>query len=221
MDDKKKVEIKTSRDGSHTLYVAELDEHYHSVHGAVNEALHVFIDAGLNQVNKSQVNILEFGFGTGLNALLTAIHSTNKEVHYHTMEKYPVELDIVEKLNYSGLFEEKYAMLYKELHQTEWEKEQEVKQGFFITKMQCDFKDVELKPCYDLIYFDAFAPDVQPKLWTREIFNKAFEALVPGGIITTYCAKGVVRRTMQEVGFKMERLPGPPGKREMLRGVKP
>ena len=221
MADKRKVEIKTSKDGSHTLYVPELDEHYHSVNGAVNESMHVFIDAGLNQIQKSEVRILEFGFGTGLNALLTAINSKGRAIHYHTLEKYPVENSIIEKLNYSGLFDEEYAQVYNKLHQVGWEREELVKENFFITKRKCDFKDIELENEYDLIYFDAFAPDVQPNLWTKEIFAKAYNALVSGGIITTYCAKGVVRRTMQDLGFVMERLPGPIGKREMLRGIKP
>lgn len=221
MADKKNIEIKLSNDGSHTLYVSDLDEHYHSVNGAVNESIHVFINAGLNQIKHKEVRILEFGFGTGLNALLTAVNSKGKDIYYHTLEKYPIENKVINELNYSSLFEGKYASVFERIHQADWGTEQKVVDHFFITKQLIDFKEVILKNKYHLIYFDAFAPDVQPKLWTKEIFSKAYEALFSGGIITTYCAKGVVRRIMQEVGFKVERLAGPPGKREMLRAIKP
>lgn len=221
MADKKNIEIKVSNDGSHTLYVSDLDEHYHSINGAVNESIHVFIHAGLNQIKHKEIKILEFGFGTGLNALLTAINSKGKDICYHTLEKYPIGNELINELNYAGLFDGKYASVFEKIHQVDWETEQKVMGNFFITKQLIDFKEVIFKNKYHLIYFDAFAPDIQPKLWTKEIFSKAYDALYSGGVITTYCAKGMVRRVMQEVGFKMERLPGPPGKREMLRGIKP
>ena len=215
-----KREIKISKDGSHTLYVPELNEHYHSVNGAVQESMHVFIDAGLRQLKLDTINILEFGFGTGLNAFLTAIENTSAEIYYHAMEKYPVDPDTVTQLNYGSLYDEQYLELFNKLHTSSWEQENKITNNFFLTKQQCDFKNVELEQKYNLIYFDAFAPEIQPNLWTKEIFEKAYNALLPDGILTTYCAKGVVRRTMQEVGFKVERLPGPPGKREILRAVK-
>ena len=215
-----KVEIKLSDDGSHTLFVPDLNEHYHSVNGAVNEAMHVFIQAGLNQVVVSKLKILEFGFGTGLNAFLTAINKGDKEIHYHSLEKYPVVTETIKQLNYSLLFDGQYSDLFQKIHQVNWEKEHEIEANFYLTKQQGDFKTAEPENKYHLIYFDAFAPDIQPDLWSKAIFTKAYNALLPGGILTTYCAKGVVRRTMQEVGFKVERLPGPPGKREMLRAIK-
>ncbi len=214
-----KVELKVSDDGSHTLFVKELDEHYHSVNGAYNEAMHVFMNAGLNQFT-GDVNILEFGFGTGLNAFLTAIEKGDKNIFYHSLEKYPVKEELALQLNYQHLFEGKYQKLFQDLHASDWEKEVQIDINFSLKKQQCDFKEVVLEQKYNLIYFDAFAPDVQPNLWSKEIFKKCFEALLPGGVLTTYCAKGVVRRTMQEVGFKVERLPGPPGKREMLKATK-
>ncbi len=217
---KNKIELKTSKDGSHTLYVADLDEHYHSINGAVQESMHVFIQAGLEQVTKSSVSILEYGFGTGLNAFLTGIYKKDKEIHYTSMEKYPIDEGVISKLNYKYLFEEKYTQLYTGIHEALWDEEVMIDNGFYVHKMHCDFKKVELSESYDLIYFDAFAPEVQPNLWTREIFRSAYNALFPEGILTTYCAKGVVRRILQEVGFSVERLPGPPGKREMLRAVK-
>ncbi len=217
---KNKHELIISSDGSHTLYVPELNEHYHSTNGAVNESMHVFIEAGLNQLTCDKINVLEFGFGTGLNAFLTSIHNNKKEIHYDTMEKYPLEPEFVNQLNYGDLYEGKYQKQFKAIHQCKWEQNTEVHSTFNLTKLHCDFKDLNQVAKYNLIYFDAFAPDIQPKLWTKEIFEKAYNALLPGGILTTYCAKGVVRRTMQEVGFTVERIPGPAGKREMLRAIK-
>ncbi len=215
-----KVQIVTSKDGSHTLFVPELNEHYHSVNGAIQESVHVFIEAGLNQIKKGNINILEFGFGTGLNAFLTAIKSQNKNIFFHSLEKYPIDINTINTLNYKEAFEGKYNQVFCKLHECNWENISRISDSFCLLKTECDFKTIELEPQYDLIYFDAFAPDVQPDLWSKEIFKKAYNALLPHGILTTYCAKGVVRRTMQEVGFKVERLPGPPGKREMLRATK-
>lgn len=214
------AEIVTSKDGSHTLFVPELNEHYHSVNGAVQESMHVFIQAGFNQLNQDSLNILEFGFGTGLNAFLTLINRGEKSIYYHSMEKYPVNKEAVAKLNYNSLFDCKYSAQFEVLHASVWDKEEVVDDRFLLYKQQCDFKTVKLDHKYHLIYFDAFAPEVQPKLWSKDIFQKAYDSLVNGGVLTTYCAKGVVRRTMQEVGFTVERLPGPPGKREMLRATK-
>lgn len=215
-----KVEIKLSDDGSHTLFVPGLNEHYHSVNGAVNEAMHVFIQAGLNQVIADKINILEFGFGTGLNAFLTAINKGSREIHYDSLERYPVDTETIGLLNYGLLFDGQHADLFKKIHQADWEREQKIEAQFYLTKQHGNFKTAEPENKYHLIYFDAFAPDIQPDLWSKVIFTKAYNALLPDGILTTYCAKGIVRRTMQEVGFKVERLPGPPGKREMLRAVK-
>ncbi len=214
------IEIKISEDGSHTLYVKALDEHYHSVHGAIQESLHVFIKAGLQQIKQDKLSVLEFGFGTGLNAFLTAIYGKDKEILYHSMEKYPVDNDVITQLNYGDAFHKQYHSLFQNIHQVSWNKIGVVNESFQLLKEECDFKKVQLKQKYNLIYFDAFAPEVQPALWTREIFQNAFNSLLPGGCLVTYCAKGVVRRTMQEVGFVVERLPGPPGKREMLRAWK-
>ncbi len=218
---KGKIELTFSKDGSHTLFVPELKEHYHSVNGAVQESMHVFIEAGLKQITADKINVLEFGFGTGLNAFLTAIHGEEKEIHYHSMEKYPVDQKVLKQLNYGDFYEGKFQQLFVQIHQCNWELETQLSDRFYVLKQQCDFKKVQIDPLqFHLIYFDAFAPDIQPALWTKDIFQKAYDALLSGGILTTYCAKGVVRRTMQDVGFKVDRLPGPPGKREMLRAVK-
>jgi tRNA U34 5-methylaminomethyl-2-thiouridine-forming methyltransferase MnmC len=218
---KGKIELTLSKDGSHTLFVPELKEHYHSVNGALQESMHVFIEAGLKQLIADKINVLEFGFGTGLNAFLTAIHGKEKEIHYHSMEKYPVDPEMLTQLNYGEFYEGKFQQLFTKIHQCNWEIETQINEQFFILKQQCDFKKVQIEPLrFHLIYFDAFAPDIQPALWSKDIFQNAYNALVPGGILTTYCAKGVVRRIMQDVGFKVDRLPGPPGKREMLRAIK-
>ncbi len=220
MENDSAIEVITSEDGSHTLYVKSMDEHYHSVHGAIQESMHVFINAGLKIIDKEQVSVLEFGFGTGLNAFLTAIYAKDKDVFYHSMEKYPVDPKIVSVLNYGHSFDNQFSYVFEKIHSLPWGTVANVTDSFQLFKEHCDFRDGKWKRKYNLIYFDAFAPDKQPGLWTRDIFESAFSALEPGGVLVTYCAKGVVRRTMQDVGFKVERLPGPPGKREMLRAIK-
>ncbi|MCW3806670.1 tRNA (5-methylaminomethyl-2-thiouridine)(34)-methyltransferase MnmD [Plebeiibacterium marinum] len=212
--------IITSEDGSHTIFVPDLDEHYHSTHGAIQESMHVFIEAGLKQIQKKEISILEFGFGTGLNAFLTSINSADKKIYYHTLEKYPIDISTANKLNYKTAFEGKYTDIFIRLHEAEWEKETDINKNFRLLKTKCDFKNALFNKKYDLIYFDAFAPEKQPLLWSKDIFQKTYDALNKSGILTTYCAKGVVRRLMQEIGFKVERIPGPPGKREMIRAIK-
>ncbi len=214
------IEVITSEDGSHTLYVKSMDEHYHSVHGAIQESMHVFINAGFSIIEEEKIAVLEFGFGTGLNAFLTAIHVSGKDVFYHSLEKYPVNPEIISVLNYGHSFDNLYNSVFEKIHSSSWGQVAPISDSFRLLKEQCDFRDALLLQKYNLIYFDAFAPDKQPDLWKKDIFESAYSALLPGGVLVTYCAKGVVRRTMQEVGFKVERLPGPPGKREMLRATK-
>ncbi len=214
----RKIELKLSEDGSHTLYVPELDEHYHSVHGAVNESLHVFIEPNLKYCTKSDISILEIGFGTGLNAFLTALNRDNKTIFYHTLEKYPINEVLTAQLNYSTIHQEQE--LFRMMHQLSWQNEGYLTEGFTMLKEETDLILTNFVRRYDLVYFDAFAPEKQPEMWTEAIFQKIYMAMNPGGILTTYCAKGVVRRTMQACGFTVERLPGPKGKREMLRAIK-
>jgi tRNA U34 5-methylaminomethyl-2-thiouridine-forming methyltransferase MnmC len=215
-------ELKISEDGSSTLYRADLDEHYHSFHGAIQESMHVFIEAGLRKVNpKSSLNILEIGFGTGLNALLTWIHKPEGIIHYHGVEKFPLDPDLTAMINYPKLLGgEAVFRTFSAMHAGVWEKEINIQGDFLLTKLRVDLCDFELKTHYDLVYFDAFAPEKQPELWTDTIFRNIFNKLSEGGILTTYSAKGAVRRSMQAAGFKVERIPGPPGKREMLRAIK-
>jgi tRNA U34 5-methylaminomethyl-2-thiouridine-forming methyltransferase MnmC len=208
--------IELTADGSPTLFVPELDEHYHSVNGAIQESRHVYIDAGFNQCRKPAVHILEFGFGTGLNALLTAMEAGKREieVYYTGLEKYPLQQEIIAQLHYPETDE----ALFRTIHQTEWNVPVQINPFFKLCKILTDFADFDFSDAYDVVYYDAFAPDKQAEVWSQEIFDKVFSAMNPAGIFTTYCAKGSVRRMLLQAGFTVERIPGPPGKREMLRG---
>lgn len=215
--------IEKTEDGSHTLYVPELKEHYHSTFGAIQESMHVYINTGLLHCAQNAVNVLEIGFGTGLNALLTLMESEKikKPVFYQTLELYPLDIEEVRKLNYSDKLTLSNPEIFEKLHLTDWEIPIEITSLFTLLKNQFDFSkpdNFNNKTSFDVIYFDAFAPDIQPEMWTYEIFSKLHSICNPDAIITTYCAKGAVRRAMERAGFVMERLPGPPGKREILRG---
>jgi len=212
-------------DGSHTFFVEELNEHYHSTHGALQESQHVFIEAGLMHLGKqATIRILEIGFGTGLNALLTAMANDliGAEIRYDGLEAYPLTLTEAEQLNYTTLLNapEMRAVLLG-MHQINWSAPTLVYKDFTLTKWSNKIEDVNIgKPTYDLVYFDAFAPQIQPFLWTEKIFKVIYDGMKPGGILVTYCAKGSVKRAMKAAGFTLEALPGPPGKREMTRGRK-
>ena len=216
--------IKT-KDGSSTLYVEELDEHYHSIHGAVNEALHVFIENGLNKIaeKKQDIAIFEIGFGTGLNALVTQDFALkhNLNIQYSAIEKYPISSDVCAHLNYVEFIENKALnIFFTDLHTSAWQKPIDITPQFTLEKIKDDIKTYKFTSTFDLIYFDAFGPRAQQEMWDKAIFQKLYDALNPNGIFVTYCAKGQVRRDLASVGFDVERLPGPPGKREMLRGIK-
>lgn len=210
-------------DGSFTLQIPEWNEQYHSKHGALQEALHVFIQEGLlyqAQKGNKQIAILEFGFGTGLNALLTKLFAEKEQVKvdYTTIEAYPVAPDLTEKLNFPeqlGISSKKYL----ELHELPWETRQDVSDYFSLMKKKMKFEEVAEKG-FDLIYFDAFGIRVQPELWTEELFSRAYAALAPEGVLVTYAANGTAKRALIKVGFSVEKIPGPPGKREMMRAIK-
>lgn len=217
--------IEVTADGSHTLFVPEMNEHYHSVNGAVQESTHIFINAGLHHCPKDKLNILEIGFGTGLNVFLTLldIKDRNKVVNYTTLEAYPLSDTIVRKLNYPEKYLTENRELFYKLHAARWGEKEPILPDFYLTKIEADllqFDFSEIADKADVIYFDAFAPDKQPEMWTQEIFNNLFSIMNNSGILVTYCAKGQVRRMMQQAGFTTERLPGPPGKREMLRATR-
>lgn len=212
-------ELQLTADGSHTLFLPELDEHYHSVHGAVQESTHVFIDAGLRQLGKLAIRVFEVGFGTGLNAYLTLLDTMNRdgvEIAYYAVEKYPLDAELVGRLNYGRDFPD----LFLRLHEAGWDSMQKITDRFSLHKIRGDSNTCEIPEDVDLIYFDAFAPDKQPEMWNQEIFNKLYAKTADGGVLTTYCAKGAVRRMMKEAGYVVERIPGPLGKREMLRAQK-
>jgi len=217
-------EIIITADGSKTIQIKDWNEQYHSKHGAVQEAYHVFIKHGLDLFKNTEVHILEIGFGTGLNAFITLLEGSKKElmINYNGVEAFPVSQEEIDQLDYvETLGVSEKELFFKKLHSCTWEEKNQISPVFHLTKQKKDFRDVVSKNLFNLIYFDAFGARVQPELWTVSIFRKMFEALKPKGYIVTYAAKGSVRRAMQEVGFLVERLPGPPGKREMLRGFKP
>ncbi|GHT60865.1 hypothetical protein FACS189451_01720 [Bacteroidia bacterium] len=208
--------LETTADGSHTFFLPEMGEHYHSVNGAIQESKHVYLDAGFKQCGKPEIQVLEMGFGTGLNALITALEAENQKnkVFYTGLEKFPLSPEMIGQLNYS----ETNPALFQAIHQAGWGKSELVNPYFQLEKIQTDFRDYNFPNKYDVVYYDAFAPDKQPEVWSQELFDKIFSAMNPDGILTTYCAKGNIRRMMQQAGFSVERIPGPPGKREMLRG---
>jgi tRNA U34 5-methylaminomethyl-2-thiouridine-forming methyltransferase MnmC len=220
-------EIVETKDGSHSLKSDKFNQTYHSIHGAIAESEHVFIEAGLNfaSKNKDELTIFEMGFGTGLNAFLTAVHGSDQKlkIHYETVEQYPVDLDQINHLNYAELINNgKNSELFQSLHTAKWETDKAINENFTLMKRNCNLKDYRSEPgSVDVIYFDAFSPNAQPELWTIDVFRQMFEMLKLEGVLVTYCCKGIVRRAMLEAGFTVDKLEGPPGKREMIRATKP
>lgn len=217
-----KHEFIQTEDGSSTLYVPELNEHYHSVHGALQESQYIFIQTGIEYYNRPSVYILEAGFGTGLNAFLTLVYARqhNMQVVYHSFEKYPLAVSEAEQLNYTNIIDCKEKSLFMELHDCEWEKDIVLTPHFTLHKHQADFREVDFPPQFDVVFFDAFNPDVQPHLWTEDVLSRFCNALKPDGIFVTYCVKGIVKQALRNQGMAVKRLPGPPGKREILRATK-
>ena len=215
-------EIITTADGSSTIYIPQWNESYHSKHGAIQEAYHVFIKNGFSSFEGKPVSILEIGFGTGLNAFISLIEANkfNTSVHYTGVEAFPVLEKELSHLNYSNQFEKQYQHYFIEIHQTDWEKENQITSNFILTKNQMYFQDISFENQFDLIYFDAFGFRVQPELWSVEIFKKMYDALKPNGVLVTYACRTSIKNAMLEVGFSVEKLPGAPGKREMLRATK-
>lgn len=211
-------------DGSCTLFVPELNEHYHSVKGALTESKHIFIDMGFKHCISPAPHILEIGFGTGLNAFLTLLESEkeSRQTYYTGIEFYPLKDKTVQSLRYPEAICPERSENYFRLHTSDWGKEQTITPHFTLNKIEGDFTCYHFPPhAFDVIYFDAFAPEKQPEMWTQDLFNSLYNSQKEGGILTTYCAKGRVRRMLQAAGFTVERLPGPPaGKREILRATK-
>jgi len=214
-------------DGSHTIVFENSNLSYHSRHGALRESTHVFIETGLNFVlerKPKQLSILEMGLGTGLNLLLTciALRGTTSRADYTAFETEPLETGMINQLNYtSEITQDETRPLFEKIHESPWNEKVQVSNELSLTKRQEDLLTATNLPLIDLIYFDAFAPSDQPELWTVEMFRKLIQHLNPNGILVTYCSKGYVRRNLTAAGFRVTKLAGPPGKREIVRAVKP
>lgn len=219
-----KLEIKHTADGSSTLFLPELDEQYHSLNGAFTESEHVFLNMGFQFHPKSNPVVFEVGFGTGLNALLTARQAeiTGRQVYYVAIENFPLSQEVIMKLDYGRLIPNKGRELFLDLHRCEWNKSVQLTSSFRLLKIKADFTggDWKLPVGCDIIYFDAFGPDKQPRMWEPQLFVRLYEQLLPGGVLVTYSAKGEVRRRLKAAGFGVEKVPGPTGKKEMLRAIK-
>ena len=236
MNTNRTVRVERTADGSATLMVKEMDEHYHSVKGALTESEHVFRDcaflyrhsmnigAGLNSESDKTscapvLRLLEIGFGTGLNAVVTAM-ATNEStrVHYMSIEKYPLDMNLIDSLDYDNIID---GNIFQKIHSAEWNSKVEITPWFSLEKLHCDYLEDQLPNDIDIVYFDAFAPEKQPEMWSEQAFARLYESMRNGGVLTTYCSKGCIRRLLQSVGFCIERIPGPPGgKREILRATK-
>lgn len=203
-------------DGSWTIHIPEVGETYHSRHGAIQESMHVFINSGLNHCSVNPIRILEVGLGTGLNVILTYLN-TQKSIFYHGIEPFPIDKQLVDELI---LTSESYAQLYRYIHFSSENVEIFLADSFALSKHFVNLKSFKTEESFDVIYYDAFGPQVDPSLWTMDALQKCYDLLNPGGIWVSYCAKGEVRRNLIQAGFEVERLPGPPGKREMLRAIK-
>lgn len=221
------LEVKQTHDGSNTLYVPALNEHYHSIHGALQEALHVFIKHGLLPTLEKAtgpVRLLEIGFGTGLNAILTlqTLLTQNHSVFYDTLEKYPLPETLVKELHFENfILNPELLDYFYRLHAAPWNGPAAITPTFSVHKMHADLATQTFpESYYDLIYFDAFAPEKQPHLWTATIFEKLASSLKTNGTLVSYCAKGSFKRALKATGLTVEALPGPPGKREMTRATK-
>jgi len=212
-------ELLITEDGSHTLFVPAIDECYHSTHGAVQESRFIFIEAALKQCAKKEIRVLEIGFGTGLNAFLTLIEAerSGKQIHYTSLELYPVEVGKALQLNYPEELAPEKRSFFEQMHTAPWNTEVRITANFSLLKIETDYTQYNFTEIYDVIYFDAFSPEKQPEMWTEERFKCLYLISSKGAILTTYCAKGIVRRAMQAAGFTVERLQGPPGKRQIVR----
>tara|TARA_B100001989_G_C24489077_1_gene438537 strand:+ start:183 stop:830 length:648 start_codon:yes stop_codon:yes gene_type:complete len=213
------LDVVPTNDGSSTLYSQQFDEHYHSLHGARQESEHVFIKHGFNQCRHlTAVNILEIGFGTGFNCLLTILATNTQQLYYHGIEAYPIDNSTIE--TFSQNLHPHEINIYKRIMDTPWNIQSPITTKCTLYKEQTTFQTMDLKKIYDLIYFDAFSPRKQPECWTTAILTSCYHALKPQGSLVTYCAKGSVKRNLNHTGFMVKTLPGPPGKREMVRAIK-
>lgn len=221
-----KSRIVITKDGSHTLYSEQFGATYHSIHGAMIEGEHVFIKQGLlfqvERLGLKKLNILEMGFGSGLNAFLTYVANEKLQcqINYHSIEAFPIDLEEALTLNYTQAYSKEQQALFKTLHECEWNKEHVITEYFSLHKYNTSLENFTTNLKFDVIYYDAFSPTDQPDLWTAEVFTKMHDLLSDNGILVTYCAQGQMKRNMKAADFSIQALPGPPGKREMTRGLK-
>jgi tRNA U34 5-methylaminomethyl-2-thiouridine-forming methyltransferase MnmC len=222
-------EIFVTQDGSHTIATSRFGVTYHSKYGAITESRHVFIQAGLQPLllnPPKTIHILEIGLGTGLNALLSFQEILNRpiKVYYEAIEGFPLESHLAQQLNYPAQIDGKEQALLEvvqqKIHSSAWEKPVQLNEDFTLCKRLGEFEQLQYEPHFHLIYFDAFAPTTQPELWEPPLLQKMYDALLPEGVLVTYCAKGEFKRNLKKVGFAVEALPGPPGKREMTKAIK-
>jgi len=217
-----KREIITTNDGSTTIHLPEWNESYHSKHGAIQEAYHVFIKNGFSLFERRSISILEIGFGTGLNCFITYLEAkkNNQTINYVGVEGYPIPMEEALQMNYANEIDATEIAVFKQMHQDTWEHKNTVSQDFTLTKRQQFFQDIQDDNAFDLIYFDAFGFRVQPELWSEDIFAKMFTSLKSNGVLVTYACRTSIKKAMLSAGFSVEKLPGAPGKREMLRATK-
>ncbi len=216
------VEVRKTDDHSDTLYVPDLDEHYHSVFGAWQESVHVFIKEGFLQIRKPSFKIFEMGFGTGLNTLLSMIEAVKNglEVTYHSIDLYPLKVSLMKQLNHNRFIDPGFHSYVNTIYSSKWGDPVTIGHNFYLTKIKADMLTYQFSSIYDLVYWDAFGPEKQPELWQTSLFQKVYESMAPNSILVTYAAKGQVGRNLEAAGFTVNRIPGPPGKREMIRAIK-
>lgn len=211
--------IQTS-DGSSSIFDSQFGENFHSSFGAIAESIHIYIVNGIKLIKKNEITVLEIGFGTGLNCLLTILNKEkNQKIYYHSIEKFPLNKEHIAKLNYTDKLSVSDET-FEKISKLEWEKQSEISDNFYLKKIKVDLLDFFPNDFYDIIFFDAFSPNAQPELWTTEIFEKLFNNLKPNGVLTTYSSKGDVKRALRSAGFEVFRIDGPKGKRHILRALK-
>lgn len=219
-----KRKVITTSDGSTSIEMEEWGETYHSIHGAIQEARHVYIERGFDKIATPEIKVLEMGFGTGLNAFLTLVEARrkNKVVEYHSIEAYPVTEEESKALNFEALYDiSEDEQLFNQMHQCTWDTTHQITPAFKLHKIHSTFEEAVVnQEFFDVIYFDVFGYQFQPDLWSVEIFQKVYDALKSGGVLATYACRGPIKRAMKQVGFTTEKVPGPPGKREMLVAYK-
>ena len=217
------AELLITGDGSHTVCIPELNVTYHSKHGAIQESMHVYIESGLKQIQNKKISVLEVGFGTGLNALLTYIQAEKNdlEVIYEAVELHHLDDSLTAALNYLSVLEApQYVNAFSNMHACEWNVLQTISPSFAFKKVTGDIRDMSLTGSYNLVYYDAFDPSAQPDVWTSTIFHKIYSAMEEEGMLVTYCSKTSVRKALVEAGFQVVKIPGPKGKREIVKALK-